>query len=276
MSLSDTYTLGNQEPGTCFPWTPDFGGCCEEFVEHPPELQVRALSLAWSTIRALTGGRAGNCPVTIRPCLRNDVCTECFGDSWLSPYVDQWGDWKNAACRRSGDCSCCDMCEIVMPGPVAAITEVSLDGIVLETPMFRIDNGNILVRQDGLCWPACQNLSAPLGEIGTLGVTYVPGVLPTEAGMWAAATLACEYAKACTGGKCRLPSNIQSIARQGVTMQLSEGDMLTNGTGIREVDAYILSVNPNRLRTPPKVYSPDMVSPKHRFQTFQAAWKRPR
>lgn len=272
MSLSDTYDFGNQEPGTCLPWKPDFEGCCDEFADYPSELQVRALSLAWSTIRALTGGRTGNCPVTIRPCLRPDVCTACFGESWMTPYVDASGNWKNAACRQNGDCSCCDMCEIVMPGPVAAIQEVLVDGYRIDIQLFRIDNGNLLVRQDGCCWPGCQNMGAPLGAIGTFGITYIPGVLPTEAGMWAAATLACEFAKACTGAKCRLPSSVTSVARQGVTMELGRG-IFENGTGIREVDAYIYSVNPHGLKTAPKVYSPDMESGKHRFQTFQAIKK---
>lgn len=270
-NLSPEHQIGNQEPGDCLPWVPDFEGCCEEFKDHSPELQTRALSLAWSTVRTLTGGRVGNCPVTIRPCLRADPCVACFGDSWLNPYVDQYGNWKNAACRRSGDCSCCDMCEIIMPGPVAAIQQVLIDGYRFDIQLFRIDNGNRLVRQDGRCWPGCQNLTAPLGAIGTFGITYIPGILPTEAGMWAVSTLACEYAKACTGGKCRLPSSVTAISRQGVSMELSPG-MFDGGTGIREVDAYIYSVNPHGLKTPPKVMSPDMESTKHRVQTFQPVW----
>jgi hypothetical protein len=39
-------------------------------------------------------------------------------------------------------------------------------------------------------------------------------------------------------------------------------------TGIREVDAYLTSINPNALRQPPRVWSPDM--PGHRFTTAMA------
>jgi hypothetical protein len=225
--------------------------------------------LAWAALRSLTAGRVGACPVTIRPCLDDNPCAACFpGGTWLNPYVDSFGNWKNAACRTKGNCSCCDLCEIVMPGQVAEIVRVQLDGATFDTQMFRIDNGNLLVRQDGGCWPSCQNMGAPLGAIGTFGITYIPGVQPGEAGLWAAGVLACEFTKACTGDKCRLPSRVSSIARQGVTMEFGS-TMWENGTGIREVDAYVHSVNPNSLNVPPMVWSPDMMSAKHRQQTYQ-------
>lgn len=268
MSLSDTIDHGEQEPGSCLPWEANTD-CCPDWGDLKEPLQLRALSLAWSTIRSLTGGRVGSCPVTMRPCLSEAACGSCFGDSWLNPYVDGAGNWKNAACRRDGSCSCCDMCEIVMPGQVAAITEVNIDGYRLDRQLFRIDNGNRLVRQDGACWPNCQNLGAPSGAIGTVTIKYVPGVLPSEAGLWAAGVLACEFSKACSGAKCRLPSRVTSVARQGVSMEFDTGGMFDGGTGIREVDAYIESVNPNGLRTPPKVWSPDMPSTKHRITTSQ-------
>jgi len=267
MHLSDDIDYGEAEPGVCLPWKPNFD-CCPDFADHDSDLQIRAMSLAWSTIRVLSGGRVGSCPVKMRPCFTTEACPACFGESWMTPYVDSFGNWKNATCRRDGMCSCCSVCQIVMPGTVAAVTEVNIDGWKLDTQLFRIDNGNLLVRQDGQCWPNCQNLGAPEGAIGTITITYIPGILPTTAGLWAAGVLACEYAKACSGDKCRLPSSISSIARQGVTMEL-RGGMFDNGTGIREVDAYILSVNPNGLKTPPKVWTPDIESAKHRLTTGQ-------
>jgi hypothetical protein len=267
MALIDGMTLGEQEPGSCLPWEPNMA-CCDEFADYDADLQLRAKSLAWSTMRALTGGRVGSCPVTIRPCLTPDVCTVCFGETWLAPYVDASGNWKNAACRREGTCSCCSMCEVILPGTAAMVTRVRLDGYTIDPQLFRIDNGNRLVRQDGQCWPSCQNMGAPAGAIGTFDITYIPGIYPTEAGLWAAGVLACEFAKACAGGKCRLPSSVTSIARQGVTMELSQG-MFANGTGIREVDAYIESVNPNKIKTPPRVFSPELRQAQHRITTSQ-------
>lgn len=267
MSLDPNYQIGNQEPGSCLPWEPNLD-CCPEFESYDEGLQLRAKSLAWSTIRSLSGGRVGNCPVLMRPCLSPDVCNVCFGPSWMSPWTDAGGTWRNGC--ATGSCSCCTMCEIVMPGQVAEVTQVRLDGYILDRQLFRIDNGNILVRQDGMCWPSCQNLGAPAGFIGTFDITYIPGVYPTEAGLWAAGVLACEFAKACTGAKCRLPAGVTSVARQGVSMEISGGMFPDNSTGIREVDAYILSVNPNKLKVPPQVYSPDLVKNRHRITTSQA------
>ena len=73
---------------------------------------------------------------------------------------------------------------------------------------------------------------------------------------------AVEYARACTGGKCRLPQGVTSIVRQGVSFEI-EGGAFPNGfTGIREVDAWIALWNPDGLRQQAKVYSPDLKRPR--------------
>ncbi len=262
-SLSD-YAFGSS-PGVCSPWEPDTS-CDPGWDEYDEATRVRATALAWSALRTLTGGRVGNCPVRLRPCLTETACGRCTGGDWLNPYVGADGHWRNAVI--DGDCSCCRMCEILMPGQTAAIKSVVIDGYSLDIQLFRLDNGNRLVRQDGKCWPDCQNLSAPSGAVGTLYIDYIPGILPHEGGLAAAGILASEFAKACTSGKCRLPSNVTSIARQGVVMTFSEG-YFENGTGIQDVDAYVYSVNPNRLRTPPIVMSPDSPRGKHRIETYQ-------
>lgn len=261
MSLTDT------EPATCHPWDADLACCEDEWGEYPEETQNRALSLAWSSFKNLTAGRLGACPVVMRPCLYQDPCAECFGPSWMTPYVDEHGRWKNALCRVEGSCSCCDMCEIIMPGTVAEIVSINMDGFTVAKDIFRIDNGNKLVRQDGRCWPNCQNLTAPSGAAGTLTITYIPGVRPTASHLAAVGLLACEFAKACTGAKCRLPAGVTSVVRNGVSMEMGS-KLWENLTGIREVDAAILDINPNGLKVPPKVWSPDLASAKHRITTW--------
>lgn len=266
MSLSDAISYGEAEPGSCLPFEAETSQC-PDFDSLDEGLKVRALSLAWSTIRALTGGRVGQCPIVMRPCFSTVPCGECYGPDWMSPYLDSAGDWKNARARMSGTCSCCKVCELEMPGKVAAITEVNIDGWKLDPQLFRVDNGKTLVRQDGYCWPDCQNLGAPEGAIGTITIKYLPGTLPTQAGLQAAGTLACEFSKAILGEKkCRLPSSVTSIVRQGVAMEMASS-MFESGTGIREVDAYVYSVNPHGLKTPPLVWSPDL--PEHRITTSQ-------
>lgn len=250
---------------TCVPpWEID-PGCCAAWCNYDENLQDRAIALAWNTLSALTAGRVGRCPTTVRPCLQ-PPCDACAG-WWINPVIYN-GRWYNNICGMSPRCSCERMCEIVLPGPVAALTSVNLDGVEIDLGAFRVDNGNRLVRQDGTCWPSCQNMNAPEGDVGTLTVTYVPGIEPDASGLWAAGVLACEYAAACSSGKCRLPSGVTAIARQGVSMVLST-ELFPGGlTGIREVDAYVYSVNPNRLKVAPMVWSPDLANAGHRTVTW--------
>lgn len=238
--------------------------CCEHWTEHDTDLQQRATSLAWSALRSLTAGLVGSCPVQLRPCLSDTRCGRCDP---LTSYVSPPNDAELRACRQSGTCSCSTMHTITLPGRVAALLGVILDGVELDLGLFRIDNGRELVRQDGIAFPHCQDMSLPAGAVGTLVVEYLPGIAPDSSGLWAAGLLACEFARACTGGKCRLPRAVTSIARQGVSMEFPR-TMWEHGTGIQEVDAYVFDVNPHRLKTPPMVWSPDMASAKHRVTTY--------
>jgi hypothetical protein len=247
---------------TCVPWGID-SSCCESWEELDPALRDRSEDLAWATLRTLTGGRIGNCPTTMRPCL-SPPCNLCTAD-WVRPMIRD-GQWHNMVCGTPR-CSCEPLCEIVFPGPVAAVISVDYGGTEVTPGIFRIDNGNRLVRQDGQCWPSCQDLGAPSGAPNTLTITYVPGILPTDAALWAAGTLACEFSKACTGGKCRLPAGVTAVARQGVSFAVAAGMFPEGMTGIREVDAYLTSVNPYALRSPSMVWSPDVPWARHRYGT---------
>jgi len=255
---------------TCVPFEPEFA-CCDEWDGLPPELQERAVDLAWATLRVLSGGRVGNCPVIVRPCLGPpcNACTEWWrrdlsgGAPWIGVGI-RAGEWINCACG-SPKCSCEPLCEIVMPGPVALIEAVWLDGAQLQVGDFRIDNLHRIVRTDGECFPSCQNMNVPITEPGSFGIQYVPGIVPDSSGLWAAGVLACEFSKACSGAKCRLPSSVTSISRQGVTMTMTQQLWEGGHTGIREVDAYLMSINPHGHLIPPMVWSPDVPWAKHRY-----------
>jgi hypothetical protein len=264
-----------EQCGSCVPYSPEMS-CCDNWGDLDDDLLCRAIDLAWMTLRSLSGGLVGNCPVLVRPCL-SAPCSACSG-VMLQPRLVKTGDcescWTNAPACGGDGCSCGTLSEIVLPGQVADIWQVRIDGVALPVTAYRVDNGNRLVRTDGQSWPSCQYMDRdvtsqdPAVALGTMGVWYVPGVRPSAAGLWAAGVLTCEFAKACSGGKCRLPSAVTSIARQGVTMEFSTGMFPDGMTGIREVDAYLTSINPYAHRTPPKVWSPDM--PAHRYTTWQA------
>lgn len=244
----------------CVPWEADTS-CCDTWDELDPVLQDRSVVLAWDTIRALTAGRVGSCPVTMRPCLQ-DPCNVCLGPR---PYLAD-GQWYNQLCGTP-ECSCTRLCEIVMPGPVARIESATMDGITLDASLFRVDNGNRIVRVDGQCFPSCQRMDCDLDQPCTFGIVYVPGVVPDAGGLYAAGVLACEYSKACSGQKCRLPSSVTSIARQGVNFAMSTSMFPDGQTGIREVDGWLISVNPHGHKLPAMVWSPDAPWAKHRWTT---------
>ena len=145
---------------------------------------------------------------------------------------------------------------LVLPGRVSAVEQVVIDGITLDPQKYRLEDGNRLVRTDGGVWPTVQ------GENFT--VRYYDSAPPGELGQYACGVLAAEFAKAITMSKdkCRLPRSITNVTRQGLTFEIAQGMFPGGVTGIPEVDAYIVLLNPHGLKVRPRVYSPDL--PRHR------------
>jgi hypothetical protein len=146
---------------------------------------------------------------------------------------------------------------VTLDGPVAGVVEVSVDGVfVTDWRLHRRGERALLVRTDGSCWPECQDLSADCGEPGAFCVTYLKGLPLTQVAIMAHSELTCELVKACIPGcDCRLPRNVQSKTRQGISITFD-----TEQTWIRAlptVAAWLDSVNPNKLQSPMRVMSPD-------------------
>jgi hypothetical protein len=228
-------------------------------------VQDRSIALASATLRRLTGYRVGGCPITVRPCKKS-----CVGS--LPTYWDMrtagWmplnmgGLWINS-CGCTTDCSCVTLCEVELPGPIGAVTEVLVDGDVVDPDNYRIDGNRLVWVGAEVCpWPTCQDMSLPTTEVGTFAVTYLNSAPVDALGAYAAGVLAMEYARACAGGKCRLPTGVTSIVRQGVSIDIASGAFPSGVTGIREVDAYIALWNPKALRQSTRVWSPDISPPR--------------
>jgi hypothetical protein len=236
-------------------------GCCNAFDDYDIEVQDRAIALATSTMRALTGFQVGGCPRTVRPCTTN--CDSQWGNSpyYGNFYPLNWaGVWTNCGCQGG-----CIHNGLELPKPVGSVDRVTIDGVDLDPDEYRTINGNILIRTDGEAWPTTQDLTKPDTEDGTWSVTYL-NAYPVDAnGAYAAGLLACEYAKACSGSSCSLPSGVREIARAGVTMTIAPGAFPNGLTGIRAVDAYLRVWNPNGLTIPSTVYVPG----KRRFFTWR-------
>lgn len=248
-------------PDLCWPID---NGCCQEFDNFSPAIQERAAALAVSTLRSLTGGSVGGCDITVRPCKKTCVpdYARFYSDGTWMPY-SYAGTWVNYGCGCTYDgCGCTALEQISLPTPVGPVTSVKVDGVALATTDYRVDNRKWLVRLDGGTWPSCQDLAKADTEVGTFSVTYLNAIPVDGLGAYAAGLLACEFAKSCSGEACRLPSGVTDIVRQGVAYTVAATSFSDGLTGIREVDAYITSVNPSKLRMPVRVWSPDLTSPR--------------
>lgn len=278
-----SFTTAEAEPprpaGPCEPWPFD-PECCPAADTATPERILKARNVATQILWALSGRRYGPmCPVTVRPCKK--TCAEDagilgayaatgvgYGQSPYIPYKGVDGLWRNASlCGCTGDCSCSELCEIYLPGPIYDIVEVNEGGVILPAGAYRVDNGNTLVRTDGNCWPDCQDMAEPPGAANTLAVTYRVGIPLDALALDAMDAMTCHLLNQCTGAgacSCKLPSNVTRQTRQGVEQTFADPtEMLAGGlTGIAAVDRWLLVVNPYRQYTPSRVYSPDFKTPR--------------
>jgi hypothetical protein len=86
----------------------------------------------------------------------------------------------------------------------------------------------------------------PAGNPGTWSIEYIAGIPVPKGGQVAAGILAVELGKAALkDSTCALPSRVQTITRQGVTMAILDTfeDLAKGRTGIPRIDMWIQSVN---------------------------------
>lgn len=257
-------------------WSVDTCGCGTCWDNYPPAVQARAAALAIHVMWTATGRRYGPCEMTVLPCnpipagplYRSFPVTDPFGygldgGSNFVPVLAA-GEWSNRACGSG--CRCTARCEVELPPPVHTITEVTVDGLIVPASAYQVHDNRLLVRTDGDCWPTCQVYGT---EIPGFTVTYTRGEPIPDPVQAAAEVLACEYAKACSGGACKLPQRLASLSRQGVDVTVldvpSEGGRIR--TGITFVDDIISADNPYGLASAAGVFSPDLPDP--RVVTFQ-------
>lgn len=262
-------------PGALCSWDLDTS-CCTGWDEFTAAQQEAAAAWATGILDALTGHQFAQCPVKYRPCGPrcgrsggymtypvNSPASSGVGMPWMTPYIGPGGVWRNCSC--AGGCTCRATCEAYLPGPIAGIVEVMVDGLVLDESAYRLDDGHILVRTDGECFPECQDMDLADTEVGTWSVTLSPGAPLPAIGALAAGELACEFARGCAGtGDCKLPDQLISMSRNGIDVQVADPQLLLEAglTGLANVDLFIQAVNPSRLRQRPRIVSPDVRRPR--------------
>lgn len=265
------------------PATPEAGsGPCSAWVDSDYVLEICSdaaqstdpdvfdpwITIASDLLFRLSGRQfPGSCAMTVRPCGTGGICA---GWSWpltereygwlqFANYGGIWGwYWPDG---RKG-CGCHHVSRVHLPDyPVTEVTEVTIDGVVVNPDTYALREFRFLDRLDDALWPSCQDMRLPLGEEGTWGITYTWGAPVPASGVHAAAVLACELYTDSIGGECKLPKNVTQLSRQGVSMQLAAIWGQVNGvwaTGLKEVDAFLQAVNPVGLLAPTTVWSPDL------------------
>jgi hypothetical protein len=233
--------------------------------------------------KALLYGRSGRqfgcCEVTLRPCNSGCGCGSAELGTYGSYYYGNghgamWGplqlasgQWINTYCPCAGDsCGCCSMEELRLPGPVQDVNEVLIDGNVLAPTAYVVNNHKYVARIDGSAWPTCQDLNAPSTDPNTFQITYTRGIPLDAFGLAAYKELSCEFLKAMVNADgCRLPQNLQTVSRQGVTLRVSEDVAKGEIIGIPLVEQWLTMVNPYKAARRAAVFSPDR--PRIRWQT---------
>lgn len=152
--------------------------------------------------------------------------------------------------------------------PVRQITLVKIDGVTIPSAEYELRDHRTLVRirptastgsTERYGWPTSQVPDLPDTEPGTFSVSYTYGQPPPEAGRIAAVKLGEFLLLPQLGDTSQYPKRVTNVTRQGVSAQVaSVQDALKDGSlGIWEVDAFLLAVNPGRLRRQATVFSPD-------------------
>ena len=244
---------------------------CTEVSTESPAATGRAALAATQILWPLSGSQFGHTTVTWRPCRRACDPTLLLPDAWDWgwPYPALVGGaWVNLGCGACGPdgCACASLQDATLPGRVYDVTQVKVDGVVVSGSAYRLDrdprvSGTLLVRLDGGSWPVCQQLALDDTQVGTWSATVRYGLPVPVIAQLAAGELACEFLKGFNGVDCRIPQQVVSLARQGVTLNFPDPTQLLQAGkfGLPTVDRFLHAVNPQQRRRRARVVSPDTL-----------------
>lgn len=160
--------------------------------------------------------------------------------------------------------------------PIVEVVQILIDGEALAAGEYEVWEGRYLVRMPDAetpnqreSWPCRQILNLPDTEDGTWSVRVRYGGNPPPSGLRAARSLAEEFAKARAGGDCRLPESVTNVVREGLTYSIEDldGTFEDGRIGIYDVDLFLSTVNPHRLRSRSRTINPDKIRERYRTST---------
>lgn len=262
-------------------WPEPSANCCpqlqvtEETLPNDVIIIEQSKRIAVQILHHFSGQQFGLCRRVVRPCRDDCRDSQSVPTAWVNGQLQPTligGFWYNDPCMKCPSaCSCTEVCEVTLPGPIESIVEIRIDGQLLDPADYRVDNRRKLVAQGSFCWPKCQDMTAPAGGPNTWTVEYLRGTPVPEAGRWAAGLLACELVKSCSpdATDCALPDNVKTVTREGLTLEMApfiiggaDGEIAFGRTGVPEVDMWLTAVNPHKVRSRSRVYSPDRPTPR--------------
>lgn len=253
----------------CSAWTTaeDVVGCCSAEIGSDTTFLEASIVAASEMLYDASGRQfPGICERTVRPC-QIDSCL-CGGQVLSRGHLVGW----DGSCWGGFNCGCQPESRVKLAGYVRSITQVKIDGVVLDPSEYFVQGHRWLIHRSPGRWPQCQIIDLPDTEDGTFSVTYEFGKAPPVSGQLAAQALACEITKSCTPGvECALPTGVVRVTRQGLTLERSffvRDRFGVWATGIGAVDFFLNGVNPAGIRRRGTVFSP---SSRNRYARPNAA-----
>lgn len=208
--------------------------------------EANATEAAAAILFAASGGRYGVYRTADEQYRVASCAGRLIGAPWL-PYQAPDGGWLNLRCDGSSKC-------VLVPrrGPVRSVEALTVNGAT--TTDFTITDGGA-IEIGGVC-PACN----PDSTAAAITLTYEWGVTPGALGGMALGEVACEVLAGWRGDTCRLSGRASTVTRQGVTVEIEDATELLDAglVGTPVADSWIRVVNPHRLRSAPRVVSPDL------------------
>ena len=218
------------------PWPVDHDACEVLGLNIEPDdpIFLKAVGTASSIMTRLSAYTVGICEAQIRPL---NMCRECR--TWCCGGAD--------SLYLNGPFSI----------PVREVTTVRLGATEYDPKTWHFDpEMQMLYRVPPEVWPKRDEKWSAPGQGEAFVVDALVGSRPDDWANDVLVRLVKELVLSCTGGKCRLPSNVTTVTGQGITVRLRDNEV---NTFIPELGAWTNSVNPHGARIPAAVFSPDIA-----------------